>query len=116
MPETTMRGFARPAVLLVLLMSVAYRPQEGPLHAGSVSGMVIDDMTERPLRNARVALSLNAGVIAAIADSNGVFALPAIPAGRHVFTATQIGYSGNRKLLSISSGEQLQNVTFRMSR
>ena len=105
---------ARTTTLLVLLTSIACLGQQGPLQTGSVSGTVIDAVTQEPIAQVRVALSSNINGVAATTDAEGVFVLQGIPPGRQTLIAIRSTNRGDT-LFSVTAGERVQNLTIRMS-
>lgn len=58
-------------------------------HLGSISGKVLDAQTRRPLSGATVSAG---GLVSAVTGNNGSYALPQVPAGLCVVTASHAGY------------------------
>lgn len=97
---------------------------------GSISGIVlIDDGTNRPIRQARVTIGA-ADVRAAritVTDDSGRFTIARLPAGRYVMSVSKAAYimsyasssqsgRGPGSVVTLAAGQALSDVTLRMRR
>jgi len=85
------------------------------LHAQSarlytIKGIVLDEITKRPLYYANVFLSNTS--LGTATDKNGRFAITGIPAGRYQIVASYIGYKLEKKDIEIGFGEDNRKQTF----
>lgn len=79
---------------------------------GSISGIVIDDVTEESLIAVTIALpDQNLG---SITDLDGNFSLSNIPIGKHRLKISYLGYETINKPIEISSGQNLDLGEFRL--
>ncbi|MEW6749445.1 MAG: TonB-dependent receptor [Candidatus Latescibacterota bacterium] len=69
-------------------------------------GRVVDAQTEEVLPGATVALpDLDRG---AVADADGAFAIPSLPAGTHALECSFVGYETARRSVALTGGQTLQ--------
>jgi hypothetical protein len=104
------------------------RPQtEAPAPAGRITGRVLDAVTGRPMKLARVTLNAPGTTNrAAQTDEAGVFDFLALPAGRYNLTVQKSGYVnlsyGQRRPLQpgtpiqLEDGQHFKDIEFRMPR
>ncbi|MPY87267.1 MAG: hypothetical protein GEU99_05035 [Luteitalea sp.] len=95
-----------------------------PRGTARLSGRVVDESTQAPLRNAFVTLSGFAHRTAQT-DDEGRFAFAELPAGRYTVTARKAGYveprsgpprrRGHRRPFTVNEGEVLEHVAVRLS-
>src|SRR5687767_4509482 len=77
----------------------------------TVTGSIVDDRTEQPIRNALV--YVDGHPVFAHSDSEGRFAL-ALPAGDYTITASMVGYALLRAEITVVE-RSIVPVTFRLS-
>ena len=77
-------------VLLVLLLAAATGAADPDARPGTLKGVVLDRATQRPLIGANVLVLGHP--LGAIADQEGRFVIPAVPAGVHRVQVSMIGY------------------------
>lgn len=120
------------ALILLLQTSTTVSSNSGEKRATlcSVSGRVVTAIEGSPLKSARVVLipehreaSQERQVYSALSDSDGQFTIKDVPAGRYAFSARHTGYvdqlyqslgDENGAKLSLQSGQQVNDVIFRM--
>ncbi len=101
-------GAAGVAALLALAMAGA----SAQAQTGVISGLVLDDASQRPLANAQI---LVAGTgIGQLSNSSGRFVLLNVPAGEHTVQVTLIGYESAERTVTVSPG-QTANIDIGMS-
>ena len=105
----------------------ARRQAEAPAPGGRITGRVLDGVTGRPMRLARVTLNAPGTTNrAAQTDEAGVFDFLALPAGRYNLTVQKSGYVnlsyGQRRPLQpgtpiqLEDGQHFKDIEFRMPR
>lgn len=88
------------ALALVSLIAISQT------HKSSVTGKVIDAITQQPVSNATV--SLNNQVT--VADENGAFSFKKISKGSYDFKITSIGYSDYKEKIVVEEKEVVLNI------
>lgn len=103
------------------------RPAE-PKGTASISGRVLSADTSRPIKRARILVSLSGGgrPRAVTTDESGRYQVGALPAGTYTITATKAGFVdgafGQRRALrngtpiQLADGQQLANVDLALAR
>jgi hypothetical protein len=71
---------------------------------GAVEGRVVDDAVN-PIAGAQVGITLDSGILQAVADAQGGFVIPNVPAGRHTIGAIALGYTSAAKSIEVAVGE-----------
>ncbi len=101
-------GAAGVAALLTLAMAGA----SAQAQTGVISGLVLDDASQRPLANAQI---LVAGTgIGQLSNSSGRFVLLNVPVGENTVQVTLIGYEPAERTVTVSPG-QTANIDIGMS-
>jgi hypothetical protein len=94
-------------LFVLALALVVSAPGQTPEPRGAVSGIVLDETTRRPVRGARVALTIGERTGETVADFEGRFRFGNPPAGPAVLRAAKPGYSGASQRITIPAGEEL---------
>lgn len=89
------------AVLVVLNNTSWAQPQS----LGTLSGFVRDSSDGELLPNAAVAIAIENRTMGALSNAEGYYAIPDIPAGTWVVTASYIGYTTQRDTLVLTAGQ-----------
>jgi TonB-linked SusC/RagA family outer membrane protein len=97
----------------VAALCVAFTaPPAAAQQTGTVTGMVVDATSGRPLESAQVFLpALNMG---GLSNNSGRFLLLNIPTGTHEFRVELIGYSPGTQQITVTAGQTL-SVEFRLN-
>lgn len=90
-------------VLLVLTPSLAAQSQDGP--TGGIEGSVRDEVEGVALAGANVLL--DGTTYGASTDSEGRFAIEAVPAGEYTVVVSLVGYEASRQPISVEAGETI---------
>ena len=107
--KTLMMRYAATALALLLAASPALRGQQTP--TGVVAGRVVDASTLEPRQGTGVAIV--GSTRGAIADANGGFVIPGIPAGSAVVRVRLLGYKTIEKPVTVIAGDTT-HVDFRL--
>lgn len=94
------------SIVALLILCPTLTAQEalsdGDPGAGSITGVVVEEITERPLARASVTLD---GERQALTGSDGRFRFEAVDAGRHEVAVSYLGFRGARQTVEVASGE-----------
>ena len=74
----------------------------------TLSGFVRDSSDGERLPNAAVAIAVENRELGALSNAEGYYAIPDIPAGTWVVTASYIGYTTHRDTLALTAGQALR--------
>lgn len=110
MPLCTTRLPATPHVALALLLlarptGLTAQAAGGEAATGTLSGMVLTDVGEKPIANAEVRLSGSTRAVRS--DSAGRFELSGLPTGMQRFEVRAIGFQPLRQSLVIPAGRSM---------
>jgi protocatechuate 3,4-dioxygenase beta subunit len=111
----------------ILAVWLAFLPATLPASDGSVSGVVVNDSTGKPVRAALVTLSTTGAKpmeAAVYTDSNGAFQFDAVPPGHYYLSAGEFRYQRASfgastpdrypAILTLDAGEARQGIELRM--
>jgi len=88
--------------VMVILPTVAWA------QTSTLSGFVRDRSDGERLPNAAVAIAVADRELGALTNSEGYYAIPAIPPGTWVVTASYIGYTTHQDTLALTAGQALR--------
>ncbi len=130
------RGLLMPGVVLVVLLAGTLAAQQTPVRdngltpraagTATLSGTVVNDVTNQPVRRAVVSLSSadNALRVTAVTDDTGTFAFAGLPDNQYLLSASKPSYVGvsygARKrgrpgtTIALTPGQQRAGVTLRL--
>jgi hypothetical protein len=127
------RQLAVPVVLIAFLApSLRAQNSATPKEQGTIAGIVIDALSQRPLKGADVRLrglpsdsgtASGSQLSPASTDANGRFVFDSVASGRYVVMVSCDGYVSNRgdsfrqrgELVSLAPGQHLSDIVIRLS-
>jgi hypothetical protein len=127
------RQLAVPVVLIAFLApSLRAQNSATPKEPGTIAGIVIDALSQRPLKGADVRLrglpsdsgtASGSQLSPASTDANGRFVFDSVASGRYVVMVSCDGYVSNRgdsfrqrgELVSLAPGQHLSDIVIRLS-
>ncbi len=95
------------------VLTILFAAAPASAQTGTVTGMVTDASSARPLDNAQV--SIPGTGIGALSGTNGRFLLVNVPAGEHTIRVQLIGYGQQQQTISVAPGETA-TANFNLSR
>ena len=101
----------RTAMVVMVVMGSLHTTswaQTPPQSLGTLSGFVRDSSDGELLPNAAVAIAVENRTMGALSNAEGYYAVPDIPAGTWVVTASYIGYATQRDTLVLTAGQGLR--------
>ena len=90
------------------LHSTSWAQTQPPQRTSTLSGFVRDSNNGERLPNAAVAIAVENRELGALSNAEGYYAIPDIPAGTWVVTASYIGYTTHRDTLALTAGQALR--------
>ncbi len=100
---------ARTSIVAVAVMAVLSNASWAQTQRTStLSGFVRDSSNGERLPNAAVAIAVENRAMGALSNAEGYYAIPDIPAGTWVVTASYIGYTTHRDTLALIAGQALR--------
>ena len=90
------------------LHSTSWAQTQPPQRTSTLSGFVRDSSDGERLPNAAVAIAVENRELGALSNAEGYYAIPDIPAGTWVVTASYIGYTTHRDTLALTAGQALR--------
>ena len=93
---------------MVSLHSTSWAQTQPPQRTSTLSGFVRDSSNGERLPNAAVAIAVENRAMGALSNAEGYYAIPDIPAGTWVVTASYIGYTTHRDTLALTAGQALR--------
>ena len=94
--------------VMVSLHSTSWAQTQPPQRTSTLSGFVRDSSNGERLPNAAVAIAVENRAMGALSNAEGYYAIPDIPAGTWVVTASYIGYTTHRDTLALTAGQALR--------
>jgi TonB-dependent starch-binding outer membrane protein SusC len=94
-------AIGRQLTLPLLAILFGFAPVLGQAQTGTVTGRVVDSVTEQPLQAALVAV----GDLRAFTDAGGNFVLTGVPAGEREVTAARDGYADAVRSVTVPAGQ-----------
>ena len=95
-------------VAMVVMASLQNASWAQPQLTSTLSGFVRDGSDGERLPNAAVAIAVENRELGALSNAEGYYAIPDIPAGTWVVTASYIGYTTQRDTLALAAGQALR--------
>ena len=95
-------------VAMVVMASLQNASWAQPQLTSTLSGFVRDGSDGERLPNAAVAIAAESRDLGALSNAEGYYAIPDIPAGTWVVTASYIGYTTQRDTLALAAGQALR--------
>ena len=95
-------------VAMVVMTSLHIASWAQPQPTSTLSGFVRDSSDGELLPNAAVAIAVENRTMGALSNAEGYYAVPDIPAGTWVVTASYIGYATQRDTLVLTAGQGLR--------
>ena len=95
-------------VAMVVMASLQNASWAQPQLTSTLSGFVRDGSDGERLPNAAVAIAVESRELGALSNAEGYYAIPDIPAGTWVVTASYIGYTTQRDTLALAAGQALR--------
>ena len=95
-------------VAMVVMASLQNASWAQPQLTSTLSGFVRDGSDGERLPNAAVAIAVENRTMGALSNAEGYYAIPDIPAGTWVVTASYIGYTTQRDTLALAAGQALR--------
>ena len=95
-------------VAMVVMASLQNASWAQPQLTSTLSGFVRDGSDGERLPNAAVAIAAESRELGALSNAEGYYAIPDIPAGTWVVTASYIGYTTQRDTLALAAGQALR--------
>ena len=95
-------------VAMVVMASLQNASWAQPQLTSTLSGFVRDSSDGERLPNAAVAIAVESRELGALSNAEGYYAIPDIPAGTWVVTASYIGYTTQRDTLALAAGQALR--------
>ena len=95
-------------VAMVVMASLQNASWAQPQLTSTLSGFVRDGSDGERLPNAAVAIAVENRELGALSNDEGYYAIPDIPAGTWVVTASYIGYTTQRDTLALAAGQALR--------
>ena len=95
-------------VAMVVMASLQNASWAQPQLTSTLSGFVRDSSDGERLPNAAVAIAVENRELGALSNAEGYYAIPDIPAGTWVVTASYIGYTTQRDTLALAAGQALR--------
>ena len=95
-------------VAMVVMASLQNASWAQPQLTSTLSGFVRDGSDGERLPNAAVAIAVENRTMGALSNAEGYYAIPDIPAGTWVVTASYIGYTTQRDTLVLAAGQALR--------
>ena len=93
---------------MVVMASLQNASWAQPQLTSTLSGFVRDGSDGERLPNAAVAIAVENRELGALSNAEGYYAIPDIPAGTWVVTASYIGYTTQRDTLALAAGQALR--------
>ena len=90
------------------LHSTSWAQTQPPQRTSTLSGFVRDSSDGERLPNAAVSIAVENRELGALSNAEGYYAIPDIPAGTWVVTASYIGYTTHRDTLALTAGQALR--------
>ena len=95
-------------VAVAVMASLQNASWAQPQLTSTLSGFVRDSSDGEHLPNAAVAIAVENRTMGALSNAEGYYAIPDIPAGTWVVTASYIGYTTQRDTLALAAGQALR--------
>ena len=90
------------------LHGTSWAQTQPPQRTSTLSGFVRDSSDGERLPNAAVSIAVENRELGALSNAEGYYAIPDIPAGTWVVTASYIGYTTHRDTLALTAGQALR--------
>jgi hypothetical protein len=110
------------ALMLLIAQTAAPAASQDATGAGTVEGRVVRAGTSEPVASASVNLS---GIGPLVADDNGRFKFPNVPAGNYRVSATRSGYlpgsfgehgpNGPGRVFSVGAGQEVKDIVIQLT-
>jgi TonB-dependent starch-binding outer membrane protein SusC len=103
-------AIGRQLTLPLLAVLFAFTPVMGQGQTGTVTGRVVDNVSEQPLSGAMVGV----GTVRTVTNAEGDFVLTGVPAGEQNLTAARYGYAEGSASVTVLAGQTV-TVTIRLT-
>ena len=104
-----MGNISRISIVTVTVLAVLHTTSWAqPQPTSTLSGFVRDSSDGELLPNAAVAIAVENRTMGALSNAEGYYAIPDIPAGTWIVTASYIGYTTHRDTLVLTTGQALR--------